>query len=677
MYIINKNLNKRFLLKRKFTMFFALLIVALGFLLYEHDMNAQDSTALSSALTITVIPAPTVELVKTKCDGNPDGDADPTNDVDVYTYEVIVTFDSDPGAGNTLGVNIAAGTTTDTFTTIAGQLVYIFSSDPANPFADVTTLAPIPVTTAGIVTATFTSGGIVYTSDFVLAAEANCSCFRNYCTDVTNTADAGITTPDGPLTPPTGTNPLLETIYVLTDPSGAILQTDDVDPTMVEFDMSALAPTSAGGALCQVWAVNFDSTDPTTATYVANALDLTALCNPPSPFLYIDVSFSSCYIEKLPAALAPTGTPACVCEGDAAGGQALLADCDTDNGTGSIITWYLADGVTQVATGPSFDPLAGAFVDSNTPGVTTFFAQCTNTDGCSSPLSAPINFTVKATPEAPEPTDVCICADDADGDTQILINFDVIAPGATFNVYDTDGVTLLSPAGGVSAPIDVTAFVTTDASGIGIQQLYVSEFVATTTSQGYVVCESDLALFELKVIANPNPTLDVGPFYFCNNDGGTDLNTLTMPVTSGGEWFVYNPVTMGPSSSLVSPAIVPANYASGTYGFIYVVTSMGVEASCPDCSSQSLPVTVIICDPTWTAPGSYCSFCESCPQHLHISTVDAAQGGTYQSSQTITSDAIVPSGIDLNYKSHCIELTNNFKVSQGTEFTVEIDPCNN
>jgi len=578
---------------------------------YNTGCDGADVVCLSAAVATDVVCAPefTVELVKTKCDGNPDGNANPTDDVDEYTYEVIVSFSGDPGAA-TIDLGGVGAIAVAGFATTPGQLVYIFSSDPANPFADDTSLPVLLVTDAGTLTATVSVGPtpLLCTADFEVAAEVDCSCFRNYCTDVTNTADAGITTPDGPLTPPVGTNPLLETIYVLTDPSGAILQTDDVDASMVEFDMSTLAPTAAGGVLCEVWAVNFDSSDPDAAAYVAGALDITALCYPPDPCLCIDVSCSACYINKLEAALPPITTAACVCQGDPSGVFSLLADCDTDNGAGSTITWYLDDMMTVVATGPSFDPVASNDVSTANPGITTFFAQCTNADGCSSPFSAPVNFEVKATPEAPDPIDVCICADDVDGDTPILVNFGVVAGGATFNVYaDAAGGAPL--ASGLSAPVDVTAFVNT--TMVGIQQLFITEFVTTATPQGDLTCESDLALFELEVIMNPDPTVDPGPFYFCNNDDGTNLNDLAMPATAGGEWIVYDSATMGPSGSAVPPGIVPADFAPGTYEYIYVVTAMGQGGSCPDCSAQSEPVTIVICevgDPTWTSPGSYCSF---------------------------------------------------------------------
>ena len=531
-----------------------------------------------------------VSFIAGKCDGNPDDleTAELIADVadDVYDYEVSIALDAPFAAAGTISLDIA-GTPIGTITTNTTDIVYTFTST-----------VPLAVATAGTLTAT-SDDGCVGTFEVVVADD--CSCTREYCGDVTDTGDSALSFPDAAL-PSSGANPLLMTYYILVDPaSGTVLATDtDLDP-VPNFDLAALALPEG---ICEVWAVNFDVDG---QAYVDGSGTLDQLCNPTDPCLCISVSSSACYVEKLAPAIPPTPTNAFACQGGTyigAGVTGIEATCLA----GETVAWYTAEtGGAAIATTAIFDVLATTFVDVNTPGTTTFYAECISADGCLSPRSA-VTITVNPSPDAPDPVDQCICADGA---------FDPIAlnvanAGSTYNVYAADQTTLLlgavAPMAGVASPIDVSglAAANLDPATAGTYQLYISEI----NSDG---CESALALVELTVLENPDPALGAaGPFFFCNNDGGSDLNTLTMPVTAGGEWFVAD-AAGDPTGSAVAAGFVPMDFAPGDYMFVYVIESTSAIPACAAtiCTAQSAAVTLTVCeigDPTWTAPGSYCAF---------------------------------------------------------------------
>jgi len=343
---------------------------------------------------------PTITVEKIKCDGNPMNfvtAADISNTADdIYTYNVIVTLSDDPGTVP-LTILMPDGQTV-TINTVPGQLVYIFSSDPANPNADDTSLLPIPVTLAGPIMATvMATANLSCDSTFELAAEDDCSCTRRYCGDESGVSDTSVgTTPDGPLTPPSDTNPAFETIYVLTDPNGIIVQTDDMNPASLEFDLTTLPPTSQGGVICEVWAVNYNSMDPAAAAYVGGAVNITQLCYPTDPCLCIDVSCSACYIEKLPEPEPGTcSAPIFICQGNPdATDLTLTATCpacaDPLMGDTSV-EWYIDPNGPVVATGPTFDPTAfdpdfnaSASDPAGAPVQYNYFFACL-CEGCVSP----------------------------------------------------------------------------------------------------------------------------------------------------------------------------------------------------------------------------------------------------------------------------------------------------
>jgi len=159
-----------------------------------------------------------------------------------------------------------------------------------------------------------------------------------------------------------------------------------------------------------------------------------------------------------------------------------------------------------------------------------------------------------------------------------------------------------------------------------------------------LVCESDLALWELEVVPNPDPSLDDGTYYFCAADAGQNLNDIANPVQSGGEWFLDTNGDGVVDGSAVAPGFDPGSLANPDgvttecYTFIYVLESTGIIATCPDCSGQSAPVEICICpspDASWIAPGSYCGF-----------AVDASTGVVLDDFVTTDTDADGVPGVD-------------------------------
>lgn len=118
---------------------------------------------------------------------------------------------------------------------------------------------------------------------------------------------------------------------------------------------------------------------------------------------------------------------------------------------------------------------------------------------------------------------------------------------------------------------------------------------------------------------------------------------------------------------------------SGCYKF--TISDAGSDGIC--CGSGSGNFTISINGNQIRQGGSYGSgesfdFCIY-ETNQGLCTINLNDSGTivnsYQVSNTIMSDGVVPNAANVDYKANCIQLNPNFMIMQGATFSATIDPC--
>ncbi len=340
-----------------------------------------------------------------------------------------------------------------------------------------------------------------------------CDCLFQVC-------DSDVTTA-GIITPPTGINAALATLYLLVDPMGTVIQIDDMDAASVDFDISQITTTG----LCRVFSVNFDSSDPTSQAFIDGlgvGSTIEDYMADPMGCECIDVSSNFCSLEKIEAPLAPNTMPDCVCSepGTPAAGGGLTATCATCPSTDCIdagnfpaltdngVIWYQEDAngdLMQVGMGSPFDPTTATLAVDLEIGDNTFFAACScSTAGdastCESELT-PTIFEVAPQPDAPDINSPLTFCQGQTIDPITLVSS--LPAGSTFNVRDIAGTLLAGPlTANLVAIFDPNPFLMGGAPGT--YQFLISESVPASCTD----CESAGALLEIIITAAADPIWD-------------------------------------------------------------------------------------------------------------------------------------------------------------------------
>ncbi len=179
---------------------------------------------------------------------------------------------------------------------------------------------------------------------------------------------------------------------------------------------------------------------------------------------------------------------------------------------GEILWYTVASGGTAIGSGLSFNPVGVAgspLANTNTPGVTTFYAECANVPGCRRPTTFTINplpevsFTTMDATYCNTVTAVLLTGNQApggvftgtgvtdNGNGTATFNPSAAGPGAfTITYAYTDGNTCLNTAAQNVTVIGATTYYA-DADGDGFGNAAVTELSCSGPSTGFVANNTD------------------------------------------------------------------------------------------------------------------------------------------------------------------------------------------